>query len=415
MNKTTLLLALASMKTNIGRTALTLLGIVIGITAVIAVLSAGQAISDLIIGEIEAFGGNAIEIEVKTPNVSQNSTENAFSMVGGSVITTLKEKDAKAILKQPNIINYYVGVMGQDAATYKSELKKSTLFGINASFIDIDQGSEIELGRFFTNEEDESLSQVAVLGYKVAEDLFGQNDPIGQSIKVGKKRFQVIGVMTERGASFTFDWDTLIYLPVKTLQKKMLGIDYVSFIFAEMEDATLGEETVEDINYIMRDQHNITDPDKDDFAAITMDQAIEMMAVIIVGIQILLILLGSISLIVGGVGIMNIMYVSVTERTYEIGLRKSVGAKQADILWQFLFEGIIITLLGGLIGIVFGILITGLISLVANAAGFNWQFSISWTGMLVAITMSAVVGLVFSLYPARKAAKLDPMVALRKE
>jgi len=407
-------LAKQSLRKNRGRTILSLLGVVIGITSVIVVLSAGNAIENFIVAEIEAFGSGTIEVEVKTPSTSQQSAENAFSMVGGAAITTMTLDDAKEIGKHPNISKYYGGVMGQEAVSYDSELVKAFLFGVSADFIDIDS-TEVENGRFFSDEEDSSLSKVAVLGFKLADKLFNQSDPIDKYIKIGKERFRVIGVAKERGATFGFDWDNMAIVPVETLQKRLLGINYISFIFAQMIDTTLGDQTVEDMTWIMRDAHEITDPDKDDFAVVSMEQAAEMMDVVVSGIQILLILLGSISLIVGGVGIMNIMYVSVTERTYEIGLRKAIGANNSVIMWQFLWEAVIITLIGGIIGIILGILISFLISVGANSQGYNWDFNVSYVGMVLATVMSILVGLVFGLYPAKKAAKLDPIEALRHE
>lgn len=414
MNFLPLKLAINSLKTNKGRTALTILGIVIGITAVIAVLSTGQAIKGLIVGEIDKFGSNLIEIEVKTPQTAQTSTENAVSMVGGAVITTLKESDAEAIGRLPNIERYYAGVMGQELVNYQSEIKKALLFGTNAAFIDIDTG-EVEQGRFFSEEENRALSKVAVMGYKIKNNLFGDQDPINQSIRIGAEKFTVIGTLQEKGASFGMDMDNMIFMPVRTLQKRLLGIDYVSFILAQAKDNNSATQTAEDIKITMRERHRITDPDKDDFAVITMDQMLEMVSTIIYGIQILLIALGSISLIVGGVGIMNIMYVGVVERTFEIGLRKALGAKKQTILWQFLFEAIIITFIGGIIGIVAGILLSSLIAAVAGSLGLKWTFSISWAGMILAVAMSVIVGLIFGLYPAKKAAEKDPIEALRYE
>lgn len=405
-------IALNALKNNKGRAALTVLGIVIGITAVVAVFSAGNAIKDFIIGEIENFGSNYIEIEVKTPQTEHTSVENAFSMVGGQIINTLKEEDAEAVLKHPNIKSYYAGIMGQEVASYRNEFKKSFLMGVNASFIDIDK-SEVEFGRFFTEDEDRSLARVAVLGSDAKEDLFGDEEAIGRTIKIGKEKFRVVGQLKERGSSFAFNMDAMIFMPLKTLQKRIMGVDHVSFIFAQMKNKDLSEKTAQDTTEILRDRHKIDDPQKDDFAVMTMDQAREMVGVIIYGIQILLIALGSISLIVGGVGIMNIMYVSVAERTFEIGLRKAVGAKYKDILWQFLAEAVIITLSGGIIGIVAGILFTFTVSKAAQSFGFDWQFSVSLAGIFLAVSMSVIVGLIFGLYPARQAARKDPIDALK--
>ena len=407
-------IALSTFNKNKGRTFLTALGIVIGIAAVIIVLSTGQAIKGLIVGELEAFGTDFIEIEVKTPQTSQTSMDNAFSMVGGSVITTLKEEDAEAVARHPNIDKFYVGVMGQKLANYESEIKKAFLFGTSAAFIDIDT-AEVDEGRFFTEQENKSLAKVVVLGYDIKDKLFGEQDPINESIKIGKDKFRVIGTLKEKGASFGFDMDNMIFIPVQTLQKRILGIDYVSFVFAQMFNPELGDQTVEDVTLIMRDQHKISDPNKDDFAVISMDQMLEMMDVVIYGIQILLIALGSISLIVGGVGIMNIMYVSVTERTFEIGLRKANGAKYKDILWQFLAESVILTLVGGVIGIIIGIGFSWLVSIIATSQGFDWTFAVSWPGLIIAVVMSLIVGIVFGLYPARQAARKNPIEALRHE
>lgn len=403
-----------ALRKNKGRTLLTILGIVIGITAVIAVLSIGQAIKDLIIGEVQSFGTDYIQVEVKTPQTAHTSSENSFSMVGGSVITTLKLKDAEAIAKLPNVKNYYTGLIGQDIISHDNEFKKTNLFGTNASFIDIDT-SEIEFGRFFTDEEDRTLSKVVILGAKLKNNLFGDSSALGEAVKIGSEKFEVIGILKEKGASFALDMDGMAFMSVQTIQKRILGVDYVSFIFTQVYDNTLSAGTAEDITLTLRERHKITDPDKDDFAVTTMKQAMDMLNVIIYGVQILLLALGSISLIVGGVGIMNIMYVSVTERTPEIGLRKSLGAKNSNILWQFLAESVIVTSIGGLIGIAVGILLSYFVSIVAKLIGYNWNFSVSWKGMLAAVLMSVIVGLIFGLYPARQAALRNPIDALRQE
>ena len=408
--------AITSLSKNKGRTFLTVLGVVIGITAVIAVLSTGQAIEGLVLGEIDKFGSNFIQIEVKTPNTSHTSTENAFSMVGGNVVTTLTLDDAKKLERHPNVTGSYAGLMGQKLVTYESTLKKGILLGTGSQYIDIDS-SEIDQGRWFTEQEDIGLTKVAVLGSKMKDKLFGDQDPINESIKIGKEKFRVVGYLETKGASFGFDFDDLIYIPVQTLQKRMLGIDYVSYLVIQINNNDIADQIAEDFRITLREEHGIIENnlDKDDFAVTTMDQMKEMMDVVINGIQILLIALGSISLIVGGVGIMNIMYVSVTERTFEIGLRKALGAKKNNILFQFLAEAVIITLIGVIVGIFFGISISLLISVVATALGLSWEFSVSWVGLLVAIVMSGGVGLIFGLYPAKKAADKNAIEALRHE
>ena len=407
-------IAIQTLRKNKGRTALTILGIVIGIMAVIAVLSTGQAIKQFIVGQVEAFGTNIIQVEVKTPQTSQQSTVNAFSLVGGAVVTTLKESDGEALAKLANIDKFYTGLMGQKLATYESKIKKAMLFGTNAAFIEVDT-SKIDKGRFFTEEENKGLAKVVILGDKIRNNLLGDQNPINQYIKIDNDRFLVIGTLAKRGATMGLDMDNMIFMPVETLQKRVLGIDYVSFILLTAKDKAQAEITAGDIIEKMRERHKITDPDKDDFAVTTSAQMMKMLDTIMYGIQALLIALGSISLIVGGVGIMNIMYVSVTERTFEIGLRKAVGAQYHDILWQFLTEAIIITFFGAIIGIILGLSLTFLVSVIATASGFEWAFSISWSGLVIAVIMSVVVGLIFGIYPAQQAAKKHPIEALRFE
>jgi len=270
-------------------------------------------------------------------------------------------------------------------------------------------------GRPFSEEEDESLASVAVLGAQMKQDLFGTADAIGQRISIGHQRFTVVGVMEEQGTAFFMDMDTLVFIPIRTLQKKILGIDHVQFILAYMRDTSLAESTAEDVTAMIRERHDITDPRKDDFSVTTADEARTMLAAITGGISLLLVAIAAISLIVGGVGIMNIMYVSVSERTYEIGLRKAVGATRRDILWQFLWEAIFLTASGGLIGGLIGSSLSIVAAFAARAFGFDWHIHLSLAGLLLAVGFSGAVGLLFGLYPARKAASLSPVDAMRSE
>lgn len=392
------------------RTFLTVLGVLVGISSVTVIISAGDSVESLIFKQVESFGTNYIQTEVRVPKGSGGT----MSQAQGVVISTLKEKDRQDFLKLENIDKAYGAVVTQDIISWQSELNKVMIYGVGADYIDIDT-TEIDQGRFYTEEEDESLSRVIVLGSKVKEDLFGASEAIGQNVKINKNSFRVIGVAKPRGAIFTFDLDDIVYVPVQTTQKVLMGIDYLSSITSQMKDTSKEDETAEQMRQILRDNHDIDDPSKDDFEVMSSADAKELMATILGGVTILLVVLAGLSLIVGGVGIMNIMYATVAERTFEIGLRKAVGASPKNILTQFLIEAIVVTFLGGLSGIILGIIVIYLVYIIANYYGMDWPFSLSLGGILLAIGFSVAVGLIFGLYPAKKAAQLDPITALRRD
>jgi putative ABC transport system permease protein len=396
------------------RTVLTVLGITVGITAVIVVLSAGRAIEDFIVGQVTMFGTDYIEVEVKVPSTGHVSTENVSGMAQGITVTTLKEKDADELKKLPNVRDIYSGQTGQAVFSYEDKNKVTLIFGVTSSFDTIDSG-EVEKGRFYTNAEDKSLARVVVLGSNIKNSLFGDEDAIGKKIKIGKQNYRVIGVMKERGSAGVFSMDDIAFLPLRTLQKLVMGIDYIQFIFMQVEDTNLTEVTVEDVIARMRELHEIDDPQKDDFAVMSAAEGLALLSIITGAIKILLFALASISLVVGGVGIMNVMYVAVAERTFEIGLRKAIGAKRGDILNQFLIEAVGITFLGGVAGTILGTIISFLVGAVANSMGFAWKFHLSPQYILLAVGVSVIVGLISGIYPARAAARLEPIVALKKE
>ncbi len=410
MNFTPIQLAYGSLVRQKKRAILTMLAIAIGIAAVITISAAGAGLRRLVLGQIDIFGASTFHIETRVPS---SKSSGGFGSVG-ITITTLKEKDVIDMLKLPNVEAAEGEVSGQEIVSYNGQISKSLLSGAGYSSPEV-QVLEFQEGRFYTKDEEDSLAQVAVLGPKTKQKLFGDDTAEGKTIYIKGKPFRVIGVLKPRGAAFFFDLDNMVMLPTKTMQKRLLGIDYYVSISGKFKDVNQSESTAKDIAYILRENHNIADEAHDDFVVQTTVQAQSSLSAITSGITLLLIALVCISLIVGGVGIMNIMYVSVAERTFEIGLRKSLGAKGRDILGQFLAEAVLVTLGGGVVGVVLGALLALLIYLGATAAGFKWVFSISLSSIILSVCFSGFIGLLFGLYPAKKAAALNPIEALRKE
>jgi putative ABC transport system permease protein len=414
MRLNTLTIALKSLRRNRARTILTVLGIVIGITSVITVMSAGNGLRSLVVGQVQKFGMDLVQIEIKVPSTSHVSAQNAEGLAMGIQVTTLTLEDSAAVRKVPNIKGNYGSAMGQEILSYKENNKQSMIWGVEAFFSEIDT-TGLSSGRFFTEEEDKSLANVAIIGQTVKDKFFGSEDPLNKIIKVGKEKFRVIGVMNKRGSMAFFDMDNMIYMPVRTLQEKIMGIHHLTMITNKVVDKSIADETVVEVQSLLRQRHKIDDPAKDDFSVISMDQAMEIYDTIFGAINLLLIAIAAISLIVGGVGIMNIMYVSVTERTYEIGLRKSFGATFSNILWQFLWESIVITILGAIIGFFAGVILSYAVSVVAVSQGLEWRFMISVNSVFLSLGATFLIGLVFGVFPALTAAKLDPVTALRTQ
>jgi putative ABC transport system permease protein len=414
MLKKTIQSAIIDLRRNKSRALLTVFGVTIGIAVVIIVLSAGNGVKGLILGEVDSFGDNWIDIEVKVPSTGKVSLDNAQGLTRGVSITTLTREDADAVGKLNHINDVYAGVTTQVVISRGSEKKQPIVFAVTPSYVNIDKG-KIEQGRFFSEEENRSASQVVVLGYGIAKTLFGNEDAVGLTVKINNASYRVVGVSEERGATGFFNYDDILYLPIKTVQKKLMAIDHVLFIIAQVSDSALAESTAEEIRWLMRDRHDISDPEKDDFSVTTQEESIAVIDTIFFGISALLVVLAGISLVVGGVGIMNVMYVSVIERTFEIGLRKSVGARDSDIKRQFLTEAIVLTSVGGFIGIMFGIIISWLIAFGAQQFGLDWAFVISIPSIILGTGFSIGVGIIFGYFPAKRAAGLDPISALRAE
>lgn len=408
-------LASRNLRSNKGRTILTLVGIVIGITSVIVIMSSGQGVKGFILGQIEGFGTDVIQIETKVPNTGKNSSANAGGQAQGIQITTLRVEDADSIAKMGNVQAVNPGTIGQEIVSYQNVNKRAMIYGNGSDAPRVDGNLKMSEGTFYTDAEDRSLAQVIVIGSEIRDSLFGKEEALGKSVKIKGQSYRVIGVIEKRGTVAFFNYDTLVYMPTRTVLKKILGVDYIRFITVKVRDASRLEESILDLTDRLRDRHDITDPNKDDFSVTSIKEAQDTINKVFGTINILLLALTSISLIVGGVGIMNVMYVAVTERTFEIGLRKAVGAKSTDILKQFLFEAIFITFLGGAVGIVLGFLFSALLSYVFRTLGYNLQFVTTWQSLLLATGFSVGVGILFGYYPARKASQLSPMEALRKE
>jgi putative ABC transport system permease protein len=387
------------------RTLLTMLGIIIGVASVIAMLAIGEGSKESIRENISSMGSNIITIR---PASASSSGVRASA----DEMQTLTLKDYEAIKAQATLLSYSTPlVTGKGQIINGSNNWPSSIYGVNPDYLKI-KVVDLQSGSMFTDAEVKSASKVALIGQTVVDNVFpdGQ-DPVGQMIRFNNIPFKVIGVLEEKGENtFGQDQDDVVIAPYTTVQKRILAIDYINQIMASAISEDDAPNAVIEVSEIMRVQHQISNPNKDDFSVQSMEELISAFSSTSEMLTILLVAVASISLLIGGIGIMNIMYVSVKERTKEIGLRMAVGGKGSDILMQFLIEAILISITGGILGVILGLGATVFIE-----KFLNWPTSVALYSIIISFLVCAVTGIFFGWYPARKASALDPITALRYE
>src|SRR3989339_573794 len=392
------------------RSFLTVLGIVIGITAIIMVMSLGQGAQNLILSQIQGMGSKTVVVlPGREPKGPTDSLQTFFA-------ESLKEKDLEALRKKSNVPTakeVMPLVFGSDSASYKNETYRLTLLGSSEKISDVfDLG--IDKGAFFSENDIRGRSDVVVIGSKVKEKLFGESEALGERIRVGERNLRIIGILPQEGQVSFFNFDEVALLPYTTAQQYIFGIKHFQRIIIEADSEKNIDRTVSDAKATIRETHNVTNPDKDDFYIETQADIASRLGTITNVLTLFLAAIAAISLLVGGIGIMNIMLVSVTERTREIGLRKALGATEKNILFQFLLEAVFLTGVGGIIGIVLGVSLSLAISLAIQFfSTIDWPLGISFLAIFLGIGVSGIIGIVFGIYPAKKASEKSPIEALR--
>lgn len=391
--------ALLSNKT---RSGLTILGIVIGIASVIAMISIGQGTQDMITSVIEGLGSNLLTI---TPGAVRTGIVSA----GRGTFQSLKNEDVTAIEDISGVQAVVPEVQRRYQVISSVGLNTNTLVvGTSPDYLSV-RNANVKSGAFFTENQNKSMARVAVLGATAAEDLFGDNDPLGKTIRINKINFKVIGVLEEKGGFPLVSPDYNVFVPVLTMQKIVTGTDYLTDILVSVENSKLISQIQELVTDSLARKHNV-DYQSLDFTVTSQADILSSLNQIINTFTFFLASIAGISLLVGGIGIMNMMLTTVTERTHEIGLRKAVGAQKRDITLQFLSESIILTVVGGIIGIICGWLLSLIISKLIGIVT-----AVSFSSVLLACGVSTAIGMIFGYYPAQKAANLNPIDALRYE
>lgn len=397
-------MAFTALLANKMRSLLTMLGIIIGVGAVIAMVSVGMGVKSDVVNSISSLGSNMLI-------VSPGSTNRGGVRGAAGSRTNLKYDDAKAIKEKVKNIDFVSPSVSRSyQIVYGNQNWNSSVMGVTPEYMSI-RSLEVGTGSFITESDNNKRNRVAVIGSTVATNLFGTTNPVGQNIRVNNQPFKVIGVLESKGqSSMGQDQDDVVIVPLTTAMERLMAMDYVSSVNIQVSDANKMDQVQEDIEVLLRQRHKIIGGKEDDFNVRNMTSLMETMSQTTTMLTILLGSIAGISLVVGGIGIMNIMMVSVTERTREIGIRKALGATFQNIMMQFLIESVVIGVIGGIIGIGMG---CGLSMLVGKFGNFTTV--ITPLPVLVSFSFSVGIGLFFGIYPARKAAKLDPIEALRYE
>ena len=386
------------------RTLLTMLGIIIGVASVIAMTSVGMGVKKNVVDSISRLGSNMLMV------MPGSSNRGGVRGAAGSVVT-LTYDDAKAIKSKIKDVAYVSPIVQNSyQVVYGHENWNTTVSGVIPEYVEI-QSLTLQSGLFFSEHDVEVRSRVAVIGTTVATNLFGEVNPVGKKIRIGNAPYTIIGLIASKGqSSVGQDQDDVVLIPLTTAQERLLGITYVRMINVQVADADKMDEVQARIENLLRQRHRIAADADDDFNVRNLTSLMETMSETTTMITLLLGSIAGISLIVGGIGIMNIMMVSVTERTREIGIRKAIGATYSNIMLQFLIESTMISVIGGIIGIGFGI---GLAQAISKFGNFTTVISV--VSIIASFGFSLFVGIVFGMLPARKAARLDPIDALRYE
>ncbi len=402
-------IASESIVRNKSRSLLTVLGIVIGIAAVILMLSIGQGAQEYVLSQVSELGSDLVFVEPGSGDAEGGPPSPFIEQT----VTTDDVED----LRRLGPFSFVSSVLISTAAVEAEEQSLFTdIAGVDEYQLEVFPAT-ITSGRFIENDDVETNARVAVLGSDIAEDLFGDQDPVGMRITVKNLSVRVVGVLGEQGTKFFSNLDKRVYLPVSTVQREIMGVEYVSYIAARAIGDV--ESAKEEARAILRDSHNLDNPEqdlaKDDFLVSSQSDAVEIVGAVGFALTIMLASIAAISLVVGGIGIMNIMLVSVTERTREIGLRKAIGATEREILHQFLLEAVLLTVAGGILGILLGVGGSFLVATFVARVVEGWSLVIPPVVVVLSAAVSTVVGIVFGYYPAKRAARLDPIDALRYE